>query len=377
MKTISNRDQIKGAIMTAGRALNLYEVFQSCDCFQDEKDAASLLREMDLAHEIVVSRPAGQRARYALEGMSFDQPVVTIAVPEKAAVPMVKPVPVAAVTPTKSAKPIPRAVANQNAILTCLQHADVAISKSKIVKITDLSPITVGKYLKQLMEKGIVVRFGKDNGARFALADTLVAQRHDDALEAAALAPKPPPRHVPSYDGGRRVINALAEAGTPLTRPLLAEKLGVNPARAGVFLRPLVASGDVIKIGNSRWSKFGLPWMAEPAKAVPPAPTTQLAMVESVFGSDTNDGPSTPTFIQRQINGSAPIPCLDIDAIHAKHAPSITDALSDALTMLRGHLSEEEYRGYLRGNLITLAMRGQPEDLKRQLVFGQALAEVV
>ena len=29
------------------------------------------------------------------------------------------------------------------------------------------------------------------------------------------------------------------------------------------------------------------------------------------------------------------------------------------------------------GNLITLAMRGQPEDLKRQLVFGQALAGVV
>lgn len=67
-----------------------------------------------------------------------------------------------------------------------------------------------------------------------------------------------------------------------------------------------------------------------------------------------------------------------ISSAHELNVELPTDfEIFDAITLLREHLSDEEFRGYCRGNLITLSLRGTVEDLQRVQVFGRALAGVL
>ena len=81
-KTLTQQDQVIGAITTNGRPMNLFAIFSACDCFADKEECAQLLRRMVNRAEINMRKlPNDAHPLYATPGMDF--PTVAAVAPSK------------------------------------------------------------------------------------------------------------------------------------------------------------------------------------------------------------------------------------------------------------------------------------------------------
>jgi DNA-binding Lrp family transcriptional regulator len=291
-------------------------------------------------------------------------------------------------------------------VLAAFEGATAGIPAKQVAKHAGLSQRGCYTYLLMLLDEGVIRRFGMSTACVYAGVGTVAESNELAAADRTQAFRSTYVREGSNaQDTGRRAIAAIKAANTPLTLSLLAESLGRCHATVSTAIRPLEASGEIVRIGHSSHCRFGLPGMEKATQVTPLSGQPLLAKAETANGVDavtfTPAGAPIGKFsrdliIAGSIGHKVVEPTDDIYTAAAPD-PIATGAPTDkeraiflayeanrraefeigeVLDLLRGQLDESEYRGYLRGTLIALALRGHPEDLKRQQLFGRALAEV-
>lgn len=418
MKFITSRDQVKNALERAGQALNAFQIFQRCGAFVDHKECATLLGEMARAKELQSTKLDGvQWTLYGLPGQVFKAPATaapTARTPadteaalktetarlsnaahagakagEAAAAHLRREAPKAAVTTHTAKPPVDgrkqgRQYRKPDAWLSRLNSAVEAALKSlgEAMGSADLSVETgysqnyLSNYLHRIPS---VVAIGNGNQRVYALTGSDAAKRAEERVVAAASVTKSAREkkrggaHTISIDERAIEATQLArDAGGKITRAALVSAREISPYTATAWLGRAVEMGLLVRQGNTATTVFMTPERCE----------QQAADRERVNRATLPEPLAAAANIFEQAAGRAPIPVLDIDAIHKKHDPSLAGRLDiaaetdEVVNLLRGHLSEEEFRGWCRGNWIVHGLRGTTEDLQRQAIYGQALRGV-
>lgn len=339
MRRISNRDQVLGAISTRGAPMNLFEIFRSCDCFVDEKDCAALLKQMADAKQITSHRFNGERALYAMPGMPYSAPSKAVAV----------------------VAPPPR---THSAVAS---EAGTPPNDAELVTARHLSPVVP---------------------AHAALA--AASAKVQETLTEIAAARRGRGRR-PDGDGGRaKVLAAIEAEGAPISSGLIRRLTHLTHSYVNRLLTELVDDGVVVRTGASVATRYTLAHAVAgcvaPAKA--PEPLAAAAAIASGHAIAAAGGASQFAPATRESVSGVPIeheksPFLR-DLSNAQFPLAGTDRkpaqqteVEQVLSLLRQQMTDDEYRGYLRGTLMTLALRGTPDDLQRQQYFGAALAQVL
>lgn len=328
------------------------------------------------------------------------------------AVAKIAPAPVVTVTPSRDARtPVARASAStfksrravketdgrtarsaitRARLVDCLAASETALTGQALAERLQMCRATVCKVLRALINGGEAEAFGRAMKTRYAITGSRAAEWAERQAEGAAVASQKPAKISKAYDIGSRILEALVAAGTPLSRTLLAEKIGVHPGYISKALIPLIQDGQVIRLGVRSWCRFGLPGMTlaapvgiekraddtpRPSRAATSAGVAMFPVLSMARESVIDVTPERDeSVIQHQFRtGQFPVAGARDDR-YRKTDQQIE--IERVLTLLRQKMTDEEYRGYLRGTVMTLALAGSPEDLQRQQYFGAALAQV-
>lgn len=239
MKTrMSNRDQVIGAITTRARPMTLYEVYESCDCFTDQNEAAMLLREMEKARAITSFRPAGERARYGTPTMIYLPTAAPAPLPAPPRVARGAPpntaeretarqlAPVVVDAPASTAKR-GRVPVGPSAVLAILADADKPMGMAQLRQLSKYSKSYLQRIVEVFVGDGKVVSFGSNRDTAYAIPDS---KAHLSALAAEPVPSSRRPAFIseqtlPSAHASVSRATATSPSTTEATFPLPLETL--------------------------------------------------------------------------------------------------------------------------------------------------------
>lgn len=181
----------------------------------------------------------------------------------------------------------------------------------------------------------------------------------------------------------RAILRVLVEEKLPITGAEVAQRIGLHYSGVLNHLNHLVSMGFVQKTaraatGDNTWkpgsysATVGLEFFAgddPPANDPSVSHDTPRKNPSGAGGGASVNMAGAATSETRTMNR------FNGDASHDK-APTVPCDES-VWPLLQGHLSREELRGFCRGNILLLSMRGGPEDLQRIPLFSSLLSEVV